>query len=207
MNDIFYYIWLSIVCGAGSSAGDTLLERYGSARAVYEADPKEIAADKSLSLPEGTAERLAHKAPERIEKILEYCARNNVSVISCDDAIYPSRLRNMRAFPAVLYYKGRFIDFDDNLCVGMVGTRKATDYGRHAAYDLAKDMASCGTVVVSGMASGIDSASHKGCIFAGGFTAAVLGCGIDVCYPPENRVLMDKIIETGCLLTDRKSVV
>jgi len=77
-----------------------------------------------------------------------------------------------------------------------------TDYGKHAAYELARELASCGAVIVSGMAEGIDAASHKGCLIAGGFTIAVFGCWIDRVYPFENKKLMDKIIETGLILTE-----
>jgi DNA protecting protein DprA len=84
----------------------------------------------------------------------------------------------------------------------MVGTRKMTNYGKMAAYELAKELAVCGAVIVSGMANGIDSASHKGCLIAGGFTIAVFGCGIDRVYPPDNKILMEKIIEKGLAVTE-----
>ena len=197
-----YYIWLSLACGAGSPAPQGLLARFGNAEKIYETAVEE--SERDADIPEHTWARLLDKDLSESEKILEFCLKNNVSVLNCDSAFYPKRLRSIRAFPVVLYYKGRLPEpgIDDNLCVAMVGTRKMTEYGKYAAYNLAQELASCGAVIVSGMASGIDTVSHKGCLIAGGFTIAVFGCGIDRVYPSENEKLMNRIVETGLILTE-----
>ncbi|MCL2814753.1 MAG: DNA-processing protein DprA [Oscillospiraceae bacterium] len=202
MSGDLYYIWLSLACGAGNALPSNLLGAFGNAENIYSAKKDELRQKCGFEMDEGVLERLCEKNLGEAESTLEFCAKNNVSVLNCGDGLYPGRLRGIRAFPAVLYYRGRLPDIDDNLCVAMVGTRKMTDYGKSAAYELAKELAACGAVIVSGMAEGIDSASHKGCLAAGGVTVAVFGCGIDKVYPPENKKLMDKILEEGLVMTE-----
>jgi len=204
MDDL-HYIWLSGACGAGSVLPQRLLGEFGSAENIYKATKEEIEVRCGSDIPnidEGILSRLCDKDPGDSEEILEFCAKNNVSVLNCDNRLYPARLKGIRAHPTVLYYKGRLPDIDDNLCVAMVGTRKMTEHGKYAAYELAKELAACGAIIVSGMAEGIDTAAHKGCLVSEGFTIAVFGCGIDRVYPPENKNLMDKIIEKGLIMTE-----
>ena len=202
MRENLYYIWLSLACGAGSPVPQSLLAVFGNAEKIYEAGEDELNAKRDFEISEHILGRLLDKNLSESEKILEFCEKNKVGILTCGSELYPQRLKNMRAFPVVLYYKGTLPDIDDNLCVAMVGTRKMSEYGKHAAYEIAKELAACGAVIVSGMASGIDSASHKGCLIAGGFTIAVFGCGIDRVYPPENKELMNKIIDTGLVMTE-----
>ncbi|MCL1858711.1 MAG: DNA-processing protein DprA [Oscillospiraceae bacterium] len=203
MGGDLYYIWLALACGAGSAAPQKLLGIFETAEKIYSAEKDELKEKCDLiDMEESIFDRLCNKDTADAEKILEFCAKNNVSVLNCDSKLYPKRLRSVRAFPVVLYYKGKLPDIDDNLCIAMVGTRKMTDYGKKTAYELARELASCGAIIVSGMAEGIDSASHKGCLIAGGFTVAVFGCGIDRVYPLENKNLMDKIIEKGLVMTE-----
>ena len=205
MTDDLYYIWLSLACGAGSATPQKLLGIFDTAENLYLAEKDELKEKcdaVSIEIEAGILDRLCSKDTGDSEKILEFCAKNNVSVLHCGSKLYPKRLRGIRAFPVVLYYKGRLPDIDDNLCIAMVGTRKMTDYGKNTAYELARELASCGAIIVSGMAEGIDAASHKGCLIAGGFTIAVFGCGIDRVYPLENKTLMDRIIEKGLIITE-----
>ena len=202
MSDDLYYIWLSQVCGAGSATPQKLLGVFDSAEKIYSATKDELEELCDFEIDEGIFQRLCNKDTGDCEKILEFCAKNNVSVLNCDSKFYPRRLRSIRAFPVIFYYKGRLPDIDDNLCIAMVGTRKMTEYGKRAAYELSRELAACGAVIVSGMAEGIDSASHKGCLIEEGFTIAVFGCGIDRVYPYENKALMEKIIEKGLVLTE-----
>jgi DNA processing protein len=202
MSDELYYIWLSLACGAGSPAPQRLLSVFETAEDIYSAEKDELKEKCNFEINDEIFDRLCDKDTGDCEKILEFCAKNNVSILHCDSNLYPKRLRSIRAFPVVLYYRGRLPDIDDNLCIAMVGTRKMTNYGKHAAYELARELASCGAIIVSGMAQGIDAAAHKGCLIAGGFTIAVFGCGIDRVYPYENKALMDKIIEKGLIITE-----
>ena len=116
------------------------------------------------------------------------------------DAGYPSRLSEVPDAPATLHVRGRLLD-RDALAVAIVGSRRATAYGLEVAETLAADLAARGVTVVSGLARGIDSAAHRGALRVGGRTLAVLGSGVDVIYPPENRRLADEVAERGALLS------
>ena len=114
---------------------------------------------------------------------------------------YPKKLKVIRNKPKKIYYIGD-LSILDKKCVSVVGSRTANAYGRSVAENLSAKLAMRGVTVVSGMAKGIDTCAHKGTLKAGGKTAAVLGCGLDICYPPENKVLMKEIAEKGLLLSE-----
>ena len=202
MTESMYYVWLSLACGAGATVSLKLLNEFGSAEDIYSATKEDLLGAYKFVNNGHVLDRLLDKDLGRTEKILEYCAKNNVSILTCDSSLYPKRLKSTRSYPVVLYYKGKLIDIDDNLCITMVGTRNMSRYGKITAYELGRELAMCGAVVVSGMAKGIDAAAQKGCLFENGFTIAVLGCGIDIVYPEENKLLMDKIIEKGLVITE-----
>jgi DNA processing protein len=116
-----------------------------------------------------------------------------------DDPRYPERLGEIRPAPA-MWVRGALED-DDALAIAIVGARRATPYGLEVAARLAGDLAARGVTIVSGFARGVDSAAHRAALEAGGRTIAVLGCGIDVVYPPENRRLADAVVARGALVT------
>jgi DNA processing protein len=121
-------------------------------------------------------------------------------VLTRADPEYPSRLSEVPDAPAALHVRGGLVD-EDALAVAIVGSRRATTYGLEVAETLAADLAARGVAIVSGLARGIDSAAHRGALRVGGRTLAVLGSGVDVIYPPENRRLADEIAERGALLS------
>ncbi len=123
------------------------------------------------------------------------------SIITVIDRDYPDILKHIYDPPPVLYVLGDVKTFEYE-SIAIVGTRKATFYGKTIAEDFARDLASMEINVVSGMARGIDSHAHRGAIDAGGPTTAVLGCGLDIIYPPENKGLMKKIAECGCVISN-----
>lgn len=120
--------------------------------------------------------------------------------IALGDARYPENLREITTPPERLYVRGRFTE-EDALAVAIVGSRAATSYGLAVAERLAADLAVRGVTVVSGLARGIDSAAHRGALRAGGRTIAVLGSGVDVIYPPENRRLAGEIASHGAVVS------
>jgi len=137
------------------------------------------------------------------ERIPDETARKDEPIphtLTRADAGYPSRLSEVPDAPATLHVRGRLLD-GDALAVAIVGSRRATAYGLEVAETLAADLAARGVTVVSGLARGIDSAAHRGALRVGGRTLAVLGSGVDVIYPPENRRLADEVAERGALLS------
>jgi len=203
VSDILLWIWLSTKIPQGSAYADLIMERFNqSAKDVYDASAEDLSAIEGLS--EHVKEALLNKDLSEATKILDYCTENNIGLLTYDSKFYPKRLKNAERAPLLLYYKGRLIDFDDNVCIAMVGTRRMTEYGKREAYKIARDLTLGGAVIVSGMARGIDTTSHRGALDAGGYTVAVLGCGIDRAYPPENDYLMEEIIRTGLVITEYK---
>lgn len=114
---------------------------------------------------------------------------------------YPESLKFIKRPPKILYYRGD-VSLCSTSCLAIVGARKGTAYGRDVAYRLAKRAACLGITIVSGMALGIDSAAHRGALDAGGKTIAVLGSGIDVCYPKTNKGMMEDIVKNGLVLSE-----
>ncbi|MFH0801359.1 MAG: DNA-processing protein DprA [bacterium] len=121
-------------------------------------------------------------------------------IVERQDPAYPALLKKIHYPPQRLYVRGRLIG--DEMCVAVVGARKASSYGKMVAEYLGEELAHRGIAVVSGMARGVDTAAHRGALRAGGRTIAVLGCGIDVVYPQENRGLMEEIAKSGAVITE-----
>lgn len=121
--------------------------------------------------------------------------------VRCDEEEYPERLKEIMDYPKILFYKGD-LSLAQKCCVAVVGSRKTTQYGRNTAELIGQRLAQKEIIVVSGMARGIDTCAHTGTLDAGGKTIAVLGCGVDVCYPKENRELMELIEKNGLILSE-----
>jgi len=138
----------------------------------------------------------------KVERELRLMEESGVRLITLTDADYPARLQKIPDPPFFLYAKGPLCLSDYSEALGVVGTRQPTYYGKRLAESLAGDMASIGTLIVSGMARGIDMAAHRGALGAGGATAAVLGTGIDRCYPAEADKLYKDIGEKGLLVSE-----
>jgi len=135
---------------------------------------------------------------------MERAASAAVAIITADDPAFPEPLKNTPDPPLFLYIRGSLLPQDVN-AVALVGTRTPTHYGLTVTQQMAYDLASQGITVVSGMARGIDTQAHKGALAAKGRTIAVLGCGIDAAYPPENKGLMEQIARSGAVITENPS--
>jgi DNA processing protein len=199
MAALKYWIWLAALPGLSNRSKLQLLEHFSSPEEVYYAEAEEALA---AGLTKEQAQRIGDKSRDRAEQILADCARKEIFVVTMEDAAYPVRLRNIYDPPILLYGRGAMPLFDEEAAVAVVGTRSATPYGLHAAEDLSYQMAREGALVVSGMARGIDAAAHRGALRSGGFTAAVLGGGVDVVYPEANRRLYEDILATGVILSE-----
>lgn len=197
---IVHWIWLATRPHISDRVKTELVRHFQDPEAVFFAAPESFEVFEELT-PEGT-EALQDKDLHPARKILEQCRRNNLGILTLQDAAYPKRLKNIADPPLVFYYKGRLPDFDGLPLIGVVGTRKASPYGMTAAKRLGYQLAKCGGVVVSGMASGIDAMSMRGALTAGAQTVGILGCGADVVYPPSNRGLFQDVERYGCILSE-----
>ena len=147
-------------------------------------------------------ERLSKLSMDYPAAVLSRCRALGYSVLTIDDMDYPSRLYNIYAPPAVLYIDGRLPDFDDSLCVGIVGTRRASRYGVANSYKIAYSLCKYGVTVVSGGALGVDCASHRGALAADGVTVCVRGCGINSRYLPDNMQMRSSIARRGAVISE-----
>ena len=200
MSSLKTWIWFAL-CG-GNSSGKTraLLSHFGSVERIYAAEESEYREIELIS--EYDISHLKDKNTDRAERIIDRCRKQGIRIITMQDAAYPDRLKQISMPPPVLYARGLEIDIDDEAAIAMVGTREATNYGICAAENIAGEIASGGGLVVSGLARGIDTAAHNGALNAGGKTVAVLGCGVDVCYPRENKKLFEAITYSGMLISE-----
>lgn len=193
------WLALRLVPGLGARVALRLVNAIGSASGIFRASPTElealgVASHVVRNMAAGTVFEAAAKEAEQARQL-------GVSFISIRDAAYPALLKEIFDPPLLLYVRGD-LGLLAGPSVAVVGSRKPTPYGRAMAQRLAADLAARGIVISSGMARGIDSAAHEGCLQAGGKTIAVLGTGIDVVYPSENKKLYAAIAEKGLLVSE-----
>lgn len=199
MKDKQYWIWLGSVPGIGAVKSKKLLEHFKDPYNVWNAKENEL---RNLSfLSKADVVNLTDtKIKEKVSIHLENIYKHGIRVVTIDDELYPLYLKNIYDPPVVLYMKGSIIK--EEKCLAVVGSRKATSYGLGMAQTISRELAKYGITVVSGMARGVDSYAHKGALQEGGRTIAVLGCGVDVIYPYENKKLMESIIENGACISE-----
>ncbi|MDI6776888.1 MAG: DNA-processing protein DprA [Syntrophales bacterium] len=198
-HDLRYWIALKFVDGVGNVGFRTLVDALGSPKSVFQGT---IA---NLKVVPGIGEKTAGQIKAfndwgRVEREMETARKMNVSLVTFQDPRYPKALLNIYDFPPFLYVKGDLREEDINVAV--VGSRRASTYGKFATERLCRELAMNGITVVSGMARGIDSAAHRGGLAGKGRTIAVLGSGLDVVYPPENEKLFLEIAAHGAVITE-----
>lgn len=196
-SELEYWLRLSSLEGVGVQLKMELVAQYGCASKVFGADEGTML---RLGLTPAHYEAL-HDDKNKLEadKILSQCEKRKIRIIPFSHEEYPEMLKYIQDPPLVLYARGRIPRLNT---VAIVGSRKASGYGIEAAVKFASDLAYAGILVVSGMARGIDTAAHCGALNAGGETVAVLGCGVDTAYPPENEKLMERITESGAVISE-----
>lgn len=201
MDNLLYWIWLSLACTPSSSTFSSLLTKFSDAEEIYRADENDLGGVIDRRLTERRA--LLNKDLTRVEEILEFCKTKQVGIVTYGDSRYPDSLRKIPNPPVLLYYRGVWQDFNSgNFFVSIVGTRRLSDYGRKNAFSVARDLARAGATLVSGMATGIDGVALAGAISSDAPTVAVIGSGIDVCYPPQHITLAREIVKKGCVITE-----
>jgi DNA processing protein len=176
-----------------------LLEVFGEPEGIFAATPREWTAAARLS--PAACQRLLAAVNRPTAEALARLARLGISLLGLTDPAYPPRLRAIPDPPAVLFVKGTLVA-EDTRAIAIVGSRRASPYGRHVAAELAAGLAQQGFTVVSGMALGADAAAHEGALRAGGRTLAVLGSGIDVVYPAEHVDLYARIAASAAVISE-----
>lgn len=200
MDELEANILLNMTPEIGPARARNLRKHFHEVKKVFSASLRELCA------VEGIDETLANKItsePKRfdLERELNLIAKHNVQIMTLDNPNYPRSLKALSDPPAVIYFKGN-LKQEDNIAVAIVGTRKPTLYGKTAAEKFSSRLAELKITIISGLARGIDTQAHLGAISSGGRTIAVLGNGLDVHYPPENRKLEEKIASCGALISE-----
>jgi DNA processing protein len=198
-KDALYWVGLGRIDGLGARGALGLVKRFASPASVYRASLTDL---EACGLASRVA-RLIH-AQEGLaaaERELEGAKKLECQVVTLSSEAYPPLLKQISDPPLVLYIRGESAVLSGH-AIAMVGSRRPSAYGSSVAHRLAGDLAQRGLVVVSGMARGIDSASHRGALEAGGKTVAVLGSGVDVIYPRENKRLSETIVENGAMISE-----
>ena len=194
-----YWLWLASKFGIASKEFPKIADSLTDPYEIYMLSEEEI---EQLRVSEKVKQRLCDKSLTEAYSILKYCKKEKVDIIVYSDKRYPERLRTIEDPPVLLYCKGRFPDMNSKLCIGTVGTRKMSEYGKQTAYKISYELASAGVCIVSGMARGVDGVCAVGAIESGSCTVAVLGSGISITYPKEHKTLEKAIIGSGALVTE-----
>jgi DNA processing protein len=198
-NNLKYWVGFNIIPGIGRVKFSLLENHFGDLADAWLASQAEL---KRAGLDSGIVETI----DERRRKIdldaeMEKLARHDVQAIRYHDTAYPARLREIYDYPPLIYVKGQILP-QDEWCIAVVGTRRATVYGRQVAEEIVTDLTNNKLTIVSGLAKGIDTIAHQSALAAGGRTLAVSGCGLDIVYPAENTELARRIIPQGALISE-----
>jgi len=200
MADIKSWIGLSMVHEIGPVTSRKLLAAFGSPEDIFKAGTDDL-----LSLGGISRERAENirkfRQWDAAEKYISALEKNEIAAVTYQDALYPEVLKSLEDAPVVLYMKGEYHP-DDRFAIGMVGSRNHTPYGEAVTQRIANELSLAGFTVISGLARGVDTLSHKSALAAGGRTIAVLGSGLDICYPAENRRLAERIASSGCVISE-----
>ncbi len=198
-QDIRYWVGFNKVPGIGTARLRALLDYFGDLEIAWQASSHDL---QQAGLDRRSLANLLRAREDLdLEAEVERLARGNIQVITWQDTSYPPNLRQAYNAPPLLYVRGSLEDRDE-WAVAIVGTRRASVYGKEATRMISSGLAQAGVTIVSGMARGIDTVAHRSCLDVGGRTIAVLGCGVDVVYPAQNARLADEIVERGALVSE-----
>ena len=197
---VFDWVALNLVPGVGSVLFKRLIDQFKTPGAIFKASLRELLEVEGVG---GKVAEEIRKGPseKKVERELHLLKEVGGKILTFEDVLYPALLKEIYDPPPLLYVRGELKEVDD-LALSIVGSRKTSPYGRWITEKVSREIVRHGITIVSGMARGIDSIAHGGAISGGGRTLAVLGSGIDVIYPPENRSLFKEIIDHGAVLSE-----
>lgn len=200
MDQRFYWLALKFVPGIGNTGYQRLLQYFNTPENVFQASKRELSKIEGIK-KDSISAIINFNLADEVNRELSLIDKYGVSLIATKDPFYPKNLARVPDAPSLLYVKGVLKEVDE-WAVSVVGSRMATHYGKTVTERLCADLAKKGITIVSGMARGIDTAAHCGALMGGGRTMAVLGSGIDVIYPAENKRLYERIVENGAVISE-----
>lgn len=194
------WILLSKMSSAGFSGVNKLLKEFGSPEKIFSCSLEKLSQISKIN--KRIINFIKNEIPKlSLSKDYELIEKLKIKLITGKDLSYPDNLSSIFHPPFLLYLRGD-LKKEDEIAVAIVGTRRATNYGKIAARKIARELAKERITVVSGMARGIDTCAHEGALEEGGRTIAILGCGVDIVYPRENKSLMEQIIKQGAVISE-----
>lgn len=196
---MIYWIWLSKIPGIGCYTSRLLLKELKEPKNIYQASYEELLKIKGIG-PKKAKQIYETKNLNKIQKILDDCERKEIKIMTIYDDHYPEEARMLEDMPICLYYKG--IVKNHMKKTAIVGSRRCDRQARQRTIEIATNLTRQGIAIVSGMAKGVDAYAQTACLKAGGYTIAVLGNGLDICYPSEHRILMENIERQGLLISE-----
>lgn len=198
-TDLKYYVGFSFIPGIGRVRLNQLESYFKNLEDAWNASASEL---KQAHLDDNVVRAITTFRPRiSLDTEMEKLERYRVQALTWQDDKYPSRLKEIYDYPPILYIRGKILP-EDEWCLAVVGTRRATVYGRQVTEDIVTDLAHNKITVVSGLARGIDTIAHRAALDAGGRTIAVFACGLDIIYPAENANLAKQILEQGALISE-----
>lgn len=200
MDEKDYLIWLNSINGVGYLSIERLKEYFKSLENLWNAPVSEVYNCPNIR-KKAADSIIESRTEEYVREYKEKLLSKKVQCITRNEELYPGVLKYTKGHPQIIYMKGN-IKKEDKKAIAIIGSRKCTAYGKNIAYKFAKELVGYDITIISGMAYGIDSAAHKGALDGGGRTIAVLGSGVDVCYPKSNFNLMREITQNGAVISE-----
>ncbi len=198
-KDIKYWVGFSLISGIGRVKFGQLESYFKNLENAWKATAAEL---RQAGLDSGTIRAITSWRPKiSLEVEMEKLDQYGVKVFTLHDPEYPARLKEIYDYPPVIYVRGSLLP-DDEWCLAVVGTRRATVYGRQVTEEIVTDLARSRITIVSGLAKGIDSVAHRAALEAGGRSIAIFACGLDTVYPGENAELARRIMQQGALISE-----
>lgn len=197
--DLIYYFWLTTVEGLSTRKILKIVDYFGSIEGAWDGSYNDFLHIDGIT-PKLADKIIKRKDEKNLLKEIGDIESKGINIITIDNDKYPEKLKTIYDPPCILYSRGNM-----KKClgyIGVVGSRKCTQYGRFIAKTISRLLCDYGVGIVSGMARGIDTEAHLGALSGGGFTCAVLGCGLDIVYPPENKKLMEEIVREGIVFSE-----
>lgn len=195
-----YWIWFSRINKIGAKVQNDLLKRYKNPEKIWNLTKEELQKSKILKDTEINT-ILDANYRTNLDKYVEYMQKNNIKMITIQDEKYPQKLRNIYDPPVVLYIKGNE-EILKNSSIAIIGSRMCSNYGKQMAKQFAYKLSKHNINIISGLAKGIDTYAHIGAIKAEKPTIAIIGCGIDIIYPEENKKVYESILKKGLIISE-----
>lgn len=198
-KEIKYWVGFSLISGIGRVRFSQLESHFGNLENAWKAPAAEL---KQSGLDKNSVRAITTWRPKiSLDTEMEKLERYGVRVLTYRDQDYPARLKEIYDYPPLLYVRGT-LEAQDEWCLAVVGTRRATVYGRQVTEEIVADLARNKITIASGLARGIDSIAHRAALEAGGRSLAVFACGLDTVYPAENTDLAKRVMQQGALISE-----